>query len=273
MTVVRNATIALLACAAASLPRQQRAADPTAEAALAKVEAAYRTVPALHIKVRWSARYTGSMSADDFPVPGPDTLELRMQRPNRIFLSAVSKRSGKESSFLVVSDGATLTSWKSWTNTYRQIKAPATLAGMARQIPDDVIGVSVDGTWQSQNIAEWDLLADDRGVSAAKDAAASGALLTMTGPEKLGGAQVNVVRIASPASALPFTIESRLYLDVESSLLRGLATSARGKHPDNGRDFSVEMQGQYDVHTTQPTFNDADFRFVPPRGARPGLSR
>lgn len=273
MAVVRSATIAVLACAAVTLHAQQPTTDQTAETALTRMEDAYRTVAALHIKVRWSARYTGSMSADDFPLPGPDTFELRMQRPNKFFLTAASKRSGRQSSFLIVSDGTTLSYWKSWTNTYRQTKAPAMLAGMARQIPDDVIGLSVDGTWESQSIAEWDLLADDRGVSAAKAAAASGALMTMTGPEKLGGAQVNVLRIASPTGALGFTLEQRFYLDAESHLLRGLATSARGKHPDNGRDFTVEMQGQYDVHTTQPTFSDADFRFVAPRGARPGLPR
>ena len=273
MAVVRSATIAVLVCGAVSLHPQQPLTDQPAETALARMEAAYRTVAALHCKVRWSARYTGSMSADDFPPPGPDTLELRMQRPNKLFLAAASKRSGKQSSFLVVCDGTTLTSWKSWTNSYRQTKAPATLAGMARLLPDDVIGVSIDGTWESQHIAEWDLLADDRGVSAAKAAAASGGLLTMTSPEKLGGAQVNVVRIASPTGGLGFTVEQRFYLDAESYLLRALAMSARGKHPDNGRDFALEMQGQYDVHTTQPAFSDADFRFVPPRGARPGLSR
>jgi outer membrane lipoprotein-sorting protein len=272
MTVMRRATIGLLVCGAVSLQAQRPATDPAAGAALARMEAAYRTLDALHVKVRWSARYTGAMSADDFPLPGPDTLELRMQRPNRLFLSAASKRLGRQSSFLVVSDGTTLSAWKSWTNTYRQVKAPETLAGMARLLPDDIIGVSFDGTWESQSIAEWELLGNDGGLPAAKAAAESGAVLTMTGPETLGGAQVYVVRIASPAGAMPFTFEQRLYLEAESYLLRGLAMSARGKNPDNGRDFTVEMQGQYDVHTTQPTFSDADFRFVPPRGARPGVS-
>jgi hypothetical protein len=195
-----------------------------------------------------------------------------MQRPNKLFLSASSRRFGKQSSYLVVSDSTTLSCWRSWSNSYVQTKAPATLAGIARLLPADAIGTSVDGTWESQSIAEWDLLADDRGPSTARAAAASGGLLTMTGPEKLGAAPVNVVRITSPAGGLPFTIEQRLYLDAESYLLRGLATSARGKHPETGRDFTVDMQGLYDVHSAQPTFSDADFRFVAPRGARPGLS-
>ena len=74
----------------------------------------------------------------------------------------------------------------------------------------------------------------------------------------------------TPSGALPFAIEQRYYLDAASHLLRGLATSARGKHPENGRDFTVEMRGVYDLHTTQPAFGDDAFRFVAQRGARPG---
>ena len=84
-----------------------------------------------------------------------------------------------------------------------------------------------------------------------------------------GDAQVNVLRLALPGGALPFTIEQRYYLDAESHLLRGFATSARGKHPENGRDFTVQMRGVYNLYTTQPTFGDDAFRFVAPRGARP----
>ena len=74
-----------LACAAFSLHTQPPATGQSAETALPRMEAAYSKLAALHIKVRWSAKYTGSMSADDFPPPGPDTFELRMQRPNKRF--------------------------------------------------------------------------------------------------------------------------------------------------------------------------------------------
>ncbi len=272
MAVMRIATIAVLAGVTVLLHAQQPATDPAAENALARMEAAYRTLGALHIKVRWSAKYSGGMSPDDWPLPGPDTLELRMQRPNKLFLSASSKQFGKQSSYLIVSDGTTLSFWRSWTNSYLQTEAPATLAGIARLLPD-AIGSSVDGTWQSENIAEWDLLVDDQGPSAAKDVAATGALLTMTGPEKLGDARVNVVRSTLPAGELPHTFEQRFLLDAESYLLRGLAINARGKHPETGRDFTVDMQARYDVHSVKPTFSEADFRFVAPRGARPEMSR
>jgi len=254
----------------ALLHAQQPATNAAAETALARMEAAYKTLPALHIKVRWSAKYSGGMSADDFPLPGPDSLELRMERPNKFYLSAASKRDGKQSRYMVVSDGTTLTYWRSSTNSFIQKNAPATLSGIAGLLPDTVIGFAIDNSWEAESIAEWDLLADARAPSPAKAAAADGAVLTLTGPEKLGDAQVNVVRLAVPSGALPFEIEQRYHLDAESYLLRGMATSARGKHPENGRDFTVEMRAVYDLHTTQPTFGDDAFRFVAPRGARPG---
>jgi hypothetical protein len=191
-----------------------------------------------------------------------------MQRPNKLFVSATSRRDGEQSSYLVVSDGATLTYWRSWTNSFVQTTAPAVLAGIARQLPDDAIGTFADGAWEEQSIAEWDLLTNDRTPSITKGLGAGGGL-TATGPEKHGGALVHVVRVTTAPAGLPFTFEQRYYLDAESYLLRGLATSGRGKHPETGRDFTVDMQAQYELISTRPTFSDADFRFVAPRGARP----
>jgi len=274
MSLVRYTVIAIIAGAALS-PGGQRDTSAAGEALVAKMEAAYKTLDALHIKVESSARYSGGMSAADMPPPGPDTLELRMQRPNKLFVSAASRRHGEQSSYLVVSDGVTLSYWRSWTNSFVQTKAPAVLAGIARQLPDDAIGTFADHTWEDQSILEWDLLADDRTPSITKELGASGGVLTTTGPEKQGGALVYVIRLTTPPApgVLPFTIEQRHYLDAESYLLRGLATSARGKHPENGRDFTVEMRAQYELFSTQPTFSDADFRFVAPRGARPDKGR
>jgi hypothetical protein len=89
MSLVRATVIAIVVGAALS-PGGQQDATATGEALVAKMEAAYKTLDALHIKVKSSARYSGGMSAEDFPPPGPDMLEQRMQRPNELFLSATS---------------------------------------------------------------------------------------------------------------------------------------------------------------------------------------
>ena len=272
MSLLRYTVIAIVVGATVSLGGQPGTAT-AAETLLAKMEAAYKSLDALHIKVKSSARYSGGMSADDFPPPGPDTLELRMQRPNKVFLSAASRRDGEQSSYLVVSDGVTLSYWRSWTNTFVQTTAPAMMATIARQLPDDALGTFADGTWEDQSIAEWDLLTDDRSPSITRALVESGGVLTTTGPEKQAGAPVHVVRLTTSPAGFQFTIEQRYYLDAESYLLRGWASNARGKHPENGRDFTVDMESQYELFSTRPTFTDADFRFVAPRGARPDKGR
>src|SRR5688572_26171269 len=135
MTVVRWSIVAASMWVAVSPRAEQAATTTAAETALARMEAAYTTVHALHIKVRWSAKYSGGMSADDFPLPGPDSLELRMERPNKFYLSATTKRSGQQSSYMVVSDGTTLTYWRSATNSFIRKQAPATLSGIAGLLP------------------------------------------------------------------------------------------------------------------------------------------
>jgi hypothetical protein len=90
---------------AAALALEAGQFDPRVRAKLEESRAAYRTLDALHVKVSWTARYTGSMSRDDFPLPGPDTLELRMQRPNKVYLAASSRTGERPSSYLIVSDG------------------------------------------------------------------------------------------------------------------------------------------------------------------------
>ncbi len=248
-----------------------RAQQPDAEQALKalrQMEAAYKSVDALHVRIAWSAKYGGSMSANEFPLPGPETLELKMQRPNKFFMSATTKRLGSSSSYMVVSDGTTLSYWRSSTNTYVQVMAPPTLAGMVKLLPTSAIGTIVNGSWQADSILEWDAIVGEGGLIAPSASAASGQL-AMGEPETLGNTKVTVVRVAPPARAVPFRVEQRFYLDPATSLVRGLATSARGRHPDNGRDFSVEMLARYDVFTAQPAFSDTDFTFVPPRGAKP----
>src|SRR5262245_7423140 len=135
------AVVSLLTCGATvALESRQSASDTRGQAALNEMYAAYKTLAALHVKVKWTAKYTGGMTADDFPLPGPDEIELRMQRPNRIFLKATSKKFGKPASYSIVSDGTNLWFWRSWTNTYLQVNAPATLAGLEAALPDDAIG-------------------------------------------------------------------------------------------------------------------------------------
>lgn len=246
---------------------QQTGADPRAHAALERMREAYNSLDAFHIKVTWTARYAGGMSRDDFPLPGPDVLELRMQRPNRFFMSASAAGDRKPSRYLIVSDGTTLWYWRGATNTYTQTRAPETLAGMVSLLPPDAIGTFDGTTWTADSIMEWDLLVT--GIEPMTRLAESGLAITLGAPAKVDGVPVNVVQLEPPAgSPVPFTTQVTLHLSAANHLIRGYRLVSRGKHPETGRDFSVSMQASYDLHETQPRFSPSDFTFTPPAGAK-----
>ena len=241
-----------------------------AQTALDRMWAAYRAIDALHVSVKWTAKYSGGISADDVPLPGPDAMELRLQRPNKLFLAAVSSRFGKPATFQIVSDGSSLWYWRSWTNTYMQMKAPATLSEIARLLPDDAIGVSDGSTWEILNIFEWDALTATAPPPSVTNV--RGVRLAMN-TEALGNARVNVVRMIQELDPAPITVEQHFYIDPETQIVRGLGMLTRGKHPESGRDFAVDARGAYGVYTTNPTFDASDFAFVAPRGSKPAAVR
>lgn len=246
---------------------QDPAVEPQARAAIERTRAAYQSLNALHVKVKWTARYSGGMSAEDFPLPGPNEFELRLQRPNRLNLFASSRRDGRTWSYRIVSDGATLWFWRSAANTFTQVPTGATLADIDRLLPDDAIGTFDGSGWEADNIMEWEALV--RGAEPLGALAGSGLAITLGAPTRFGDTPVDVIRMKSPAAGplMPIVMESELFLSATNHLIRGYRLTTRGRHPDNGRDFSVTMQAEYDVHDADPRFRDEDFRFTPPRGA------
>lgn len=192
-----------------------------------------------------------------------------MQRPNKFYMEASAKGDdGKPTRYLIVSDGTNLWHWRSAPNTYTQVAAPATLADMARLLPDDAIGTFDGVTWTVDSIIEWDLLVDD--VDPITSVAQSGVAMTLGAPAKIGNTAVDVVQLKEPAicGAYCFAIEDNYYLSASSHLLQGCLLTARGKNPETGKDFSVTMRAVYDVHETQPRFTASDFAFTPPPGAK-----
>jgi len=267
MSTLRSLAVVpvLVSAASVALASRQSTSEARGQDALREMHAAYKALPSLHVKVKWTAKYSGGMTADDFPLPGPDVIELRMQRPNKIFLAVTSRRLGKPQSYSIVSDGTNLWFWRSWTNTYLQLSAPATLAGLNAALPDDAIGTGDGQSWDADDILDWDLVTNEADLLLS-EATASHAPITVTS-EKLGDVPVNVVRVKEPAG-MPFSLETRLYLSAADHLVRRYEISARGKHPENGRDFTVDMQATYELHTTTPSFTAKDFVFVPPPGAK-----
>jgi hypothetical protein len=239
--------------------------DPRARALLDDVRAAYRALDALHVRVRWNARYQGGMAADDFPLPGPDQLELRLQRPNRLFLEASARRDGRTFRYRVVSDGTNLWHWRSATNTYTERPTGSTLAEIAGLLPDDAIGTFDGSTWTADSILEWEMLV--RGAEPLSGLGGTGLAITLAAPARLGRTAVDVIRMRTSADA-PLSVEIDLSVAADSHLVRGYRLVTRGQHPDTGRDFTVTMEADYQVHDTAPRWTGESFRFAPPRGSR-----
>ena len=263
----RSMAIATVVAVAAAVVLEAGQVDPKARAKLEESLAAYRALEALHVKVTWTARYTGSMSRDDFPLPGPDTLELRMQRPNKLYLAASSKNGDRPSSYLIVSDGESVWHWRSVPNTHTQAKAPALLKDLPKALPDDAIGTYDGSTWTVDNILEWDaLVLEEDPIQGISMAGLTASLTT----EKVGNDVMDVLKLRSPAASplIPISQEMTYSLSAASHLVRELRLSFRGKNPDNGRDFTVEMRAVYDLQNAQPKFAAADFQFTPPRGSK-----
>ena len=259
--------VLVAAMTAATLAREQavQGVDTRARTALDEMRAAYAALAALHVKIKWTARYSGDMSADDFPLPGPDELELRMQRPNKLFLSALAVRDGKSLRYQIVSDGTTVSYWQSAPNTYTQRPAPPTLAELPRVLPDTAIGTFDGSTWESDSILEWDLLTGVGGQLG--DLGISDLIVTLGPRERLRGTDVDVVRLTYPDGA-PVAMEVSVLLSTTNRLVRGYRLTGRGPHPDTGRPFTVAMQSDYEICDAQPKFGSADFVFTPPPGAK-----
>ena len=257
----------------AGVRSQESGVDPRARNALEQMRAAYKSLDALHIKVTWTVQHSGGISRDDIALPGPEMLELRMQRPNKFYMEASAKGdNGKPTRYLIVSDGTNLWHWRSAPNTYTQVAAPATLPDMPRLLPKDVIGTYDGVTWTVGSILEWDLLVDGEDADLMKSAAESGAAITFGAPETIRNTAVDVVQIkqSTVPPDPPFAFESTFYLSASSHLVHGFLFTTRGKIDVEGeatlKDFSVTMRATYDVR--EPRFTAADFSFTPPRGAR-----
>jgi outer membrane lipoprotein-sorting protein len=265
--IARSAGFLVVALAVAGAPRAGAHSQDAARAAHERMLAAYKSIDALHVKAVWTARYSGGMSRDDFPLPGPEEIEVRMQRPNRIRLSA-SAKGGRPPRYLIVSDGTTLSYWRSGDNTFVQAPAPATFAEMPRVLPEYAIGTFDGTTWEADSILEWDLLSGD--TEPITRLTETGLTATLGAREKIGDAIVDVLRLTTPPASpmMPLASEVTYYLDATTGLIRRYRMNTRGKHPDNGRDFAVTMEAAYTVHVTLPRFTDSDFAFTPPPGAR-----
>lgn len=250
--LLRIAIVAVLAgCLAVSACAQETKPDPKAQAVLDQMLAAYKALNALHMKA--TMKLTGN-APQIMPGTIPESLEMRLLRPNKLWLHYVEKSGAKVQKEQVVSDGTNLWRWQSATNIYTKTKAPGLFRDFPR-LPD--IGPEMDILFREQNPFQ---------------NFPPNAHITLGEPIKVGDTDVDVVEIKIAEEETPFTVAVKLLIGQKDHLMRGLSFEGSGKDPQSGKDLNFKMESTYSLVNAAPDFKTADFVFTPPPGAKPPAS-
>jgi len=220
--------------------------DPKVQAVIDQTMAAYKALNAFHLKVTLKA--TGST---DMFVGAPDSVELRYQKPNK--LSVTSATRGQVNALnrkQLVTDGVSVWSWSSTSNAYSKLKAPATLKNISTL---------------SDDLPEYDLLLRDKDPFA--DIPGNSNALSLGQPAKIGDVDVDVLSAAITEAGVPFTLNIKIMIGQKDHLIHGMRFDGNGKDPA-GKDTKFDVQMNYEIVNTSPTFTPADFTFTPPPGAK-----
>jgi outer membrane lipoprotein-sorting protein len=234
-----------LACAANA---QENKIDPKAKAILEEVTKTYKNLKAFHVKLslKMKSNSTEPMAGQQF-----ENVEIRLQKPNKIWASFTERAGDKATRRQIVSNGANLWEWKSSTNTYTKTKAPgrfAQIAGLPNAAP------------------EFEILYYERDPFAVFPGPE--APLKLAAPAKVGEIDVDVLEAILGQEGVPFTATIRMMFGQKDRLMRGMTFAGSGKNPMNNQEITVNLDLTYELINASPTFTPADFTFTPPPGAK-----
>jgi len=245
LTIVAGA--ALVSRTGAQTAPEAAKRDAKLEAMIAPMIATYRSLSALHEKMSVAGEGPPGLLDN-----GPVALELRYQKPNRLWLAeTVRTGDAKTARTLIVCDGKYVWRWRSATNTYRREKAPARLKDVPN-LPDES--------------PEMDVLFRDGDPFV--HMAADGMSLSAGPPAKVGDADVDVLLLNPAHNDLSFTMTIKFMIGQKDHLFRALTVEGGGKDPTTGKQIQFRVGMTYDLVDPAPTFTAADFVFTPPAGAK-----
>jgi hypothetical protein len=239
--------ILFTACLAIHGGAQDNKRNPKVQAVLDQMTAAYKSLNTLHLKMTMKVTGTVPPTMTD---EMPDDVELRFQRPNKVWLNyGEQKKAEIASRQQVVSDGANLWRWKSDTNTFTIAKAPRVFKEMAN-LPSAS--------------PEFEILfgEEDPFKDLPHDAP-----MTLGTPIKINDVDVDVLEIAMEAQESPFTFGMKLMVGQQDHLVRGMSVFGKGNDPKTGKEIEFKCDLIYLVVDTTPIFTSSDFIFTPPPGA------
>lgn len=180
------------------------------------------------------------------PLNGGGSIELRLQRPDKISVFYGSYPEDKKVGQLTVSDGKTLWRWNRFTQTYtkQSVKGP-----LEKILVDEL---------ETQEVALC-LLGRNSYANA-----------LVPGPsrikfDKVDGIEVEVLENEGKLENGTATVQ--VMIGKEDHLLRRIVREERRSNAATKNKWSIKTEIIYTIVNNAPTFQEKDFRFSPPPGA------
>jgi outer membrane lipoprotein-sorting protein len=223
--------------------------DPKVKEAFDQAYKAYQGLTGLHEKIAVTA--SGSMEV--FRQSVLDSLEIRYQKPNKLWAQQTEKqKDGTLTRQLIVSDGITVWRWDGTTNTYTKKKAGATFKALG-DLPNGT--PETDALFLEKNPLE------NLGTNLPSIP------VKMGQPTKVGDMDVDVVELTIQGPNVAASYSLKFLIGQKDHLFHGLLFGGSNKD-EAGKDLRVDLKMDYTVVNTAPTFTAADFTFTPPPGAK-----
>ncbi len=245
------AAVALLTVSGTVYAAQTPPVDPKAQAVIDSMVAAYKKLNSLHEKIAVSTTSSGAAVVQTGDIP--QVIEIKAQRPNRLFVDRTALKNGKQVHEILVCDGTYVWRWNSTTNRYTKTKAPSSFSEIGA-LPSD--SPDMDMMLKGANP-----LADLKMGSAALP-------ITLGPPTKSGGVDIDLLEAKMAADGAPLSGSIRFLVGHADHVMHEMVFEGSGKDPASGKDAAFRLDLTYPLIDMDAPFTPHDFRFVPPAGAK-----
>lgn len=231
---------------------QEAKRDPKVQALMDQTVAAYKALNSFHEKIVMVPTVSSPELTRQYS--GPTTVEIKVQKPNKVWVDSQFVRGGKQNHSVLVSDGTSLWRWQEGDKTFTKTKAPASLVDFGKFIPRDT--------------PELDILFRGKDPFADFKVGMGEVSLYMGPAAKVGDIDTESLeaRIAPDGSPIQGTL--RIRIGQKDRFVREVMFEGGGKDPQTNKDMSFKFQLTYPVVEGAPTFTPADFTFASPPGIK-----
>src|SRR5258708_8215696 len=221
--------------------------DAKVQATIDQMALAYRALRSVHIKMVMKPTVSDPGFLKTYS--GPESMEIKLQRPNKISLEQWRIAGGQRTHSMIVCDGVNLWKWESGIGTVAREKAPESISDI-KTVPND--------------LPEMDVLLRNKDPFVDFTMGGAEIPLTMGASAKFGDADAESIEAKIPTEGSPISGVLRVRIGQKDHLVRSLSFEGGGKDPKTGKDVTFKFEMTYPILNPSPVFTQADFKFVPP---------